>query len=159
MGHKAMKKRAADTSTLREIEQHIVEFRNLFVQLFKKMVKNSSASVGIKFSPSQMRALSAFHEDRAYRMGELSKIAQVTMPFMTEMVDGLVAEGILERVRDEEDRRVVKVKLSDDGRKIHTDFVRTRAQEMGSIFAKLDKKDQIELLSSLQNMSEILKKI
>ena len=57
------------------------------------------------------------------------------MPFMTEMVDGLVQEGILERVRDDEDRRVVKVKLSDDGRKIHTTFVRTRAQEMGSIFA------------------------
>jgi DNA-binding MarR family transcriptional regulator len=154
-----MKKTTADASTLQEIEQHIVEFRNLFVQLFKKMVKSSSASVGIKFSPSQMRALSAFHEDRAYRMGELSKIAQVTMPFMTEMVDGLVQEGILERIRDDEDRRVVKVKLSDNGRKIHTNFVRMRAREMGSIFAKLDNKDQIDLLNLLMKMSEILKKI
>jgi DNA-binding MarR family transcriptional regulator len=154
-----MKTRTAETSTIKEIEQHIVEIRNLFVQLFKKMVKSSSASVGIKFSPSQMRALSAFHEDRAYRMGELSKIAQVTMPFMTEMVDGLVQEGILERVRDETDRRVVQVKLSDAGRKIHTDFARTRAQEMGSIFAKLDTKDQRELLALLKRMSEILKKI
>jgi len=30
---------------------------------------------------------------------------------------------------------------------------------MGSIFAKLDNTDQIELLHSLQNMSKILKKI
>jgi DNA-binding MarR family transcriptional regulator len=154
-----VKKRTVDISTLKEIEQHIVEFRNLFIQLFKKMVKSSSTSVGIKCSPSQMRALSAFHEDRVYRMGELSKIAQVTMPFMTEMVGGLVQGGILERVRDDEDRRVVKIKLSDNGRKIHAQLITTRAKEMGSIFAKLDHRDQIELLNSLKKMSAILKKI
>ncbi len=146
-------------SSIQQIERHIIEFRNLFVQLFKKMVKRSGKAAGVRFSPSQMRALAAFHEDREYRMGELSKIAQVTMPFMTEMVDGLVKEGILERVRDAEDRRVVKVKLSGQGRNIHKQFVKTRAQEMESIFAKLDNKDQTELLKSLQKMSEILKKI
>jgi len=154
-----MKTSPADSNTIKAIEQHIIEFRNLFVQLFKKMVKRSSASVGIKFSPSQMRALSAFHEDRAYRMSELSKIAQVTMPFMTEMVDSLVREGLLERVRDDEDRRVVKVKLSDKGKKIHARFVKTRAEEMGSIFSKLSRTDQMELLTLLKKMSELLKKI
>jgi DNA-binding MarR family transcriptional regulator len=146
-------------SRIPEIERHIIEFRNMFVQLFKKMVKTSSNSVGIRFSPSQMRAMAAFHEDREYRMGELSKIAQVTMPFMTEMVDGLVREGILERVRDAEDRRVVKVKLSGHGRNIHKQFVKTRSREMESIFTKLDRKDQTELLKTLQKMSEILKKV
>jgi DNA-binding MarR family transcriptional regulator len=92
-------------------------------------------------------------------MGELSKIAQVTMPFMTEMVDGLVKGGILERVRDIADRRVVKVKLSNQGRNVHKQFLKTRAREMESIFAKLDSRDQTELLKSLKKMSEILKKI
>jgi DNA-binding MarR family transcriptional regulator len=147
------------SSTIPEIERHIIEFRNMFVQLFKKMVKSSSTTVGVRFSPSQMRAMAAFHEDREYRMGELSKIAQVTMPFMTEMVDGLVREGLLERVRDAADRRVVKVKLSSQGRNIHKQFVKTRAQEMESIFAKLDSRDQAALLKSLKKMSEILKKI
>jgi DNA-binding MarR family transcriptional regulator len=146
-------------SKIPEIERHIIEFRNMFVQLFKKMVKSSSNSVGVRFSPSQMRAMAAFHEDREYRMGELSKITQVTMPFMTEMVDGLVRDGILERVRDAGDRRVVKVKLSGQGRKIHQQFVKTRSREMESIFAKLDSKDQTELLKTLQKMAEILKKI
>jgi DNA-binding MarR family transcriptional regulator len=150
---------ARQPGRLTEIEQHIVELRNLFVQLFKKMVKSSSATLGIPFNPSQMRALAAFHDDREYRMGELSKNAQVTMPFMTEMVDRLVQEGMLERVRDTDDRRVVKVKLSEQGRDIHKHFVNTRAQEMGSIFTKLTVKDQIELLDSLKKMSSILKKI
>jgi len=147
------------SSKIPEIERHIIEFRNLFVQLFKKMVKTSSKSAGVRFSPSQMRALAAFHEDREYRMGELSKIAQVTMPFMTEMVDGLVKEKILERVRDAEDRRVVKVKLSEQGKNIHKQFVKTRSREMESIFARLDSGDQADLLKSLQKMSEILKKV
>ncbi len=154
-----MKSTTADLHTVKEIEQHIIEFRNLFVQLFKKMVKTSSASAGIKFSPSQMRALAAFHEDRAYRMSELSKMVQVTMPFMTEMVDSLVQEGILERIRDDADRRVVKVKLSDKGKKIHAQFVQTRAAEIGSIFLKLSRADQVKLLHLLQQVSELLKKI
>lgn len=154
-----MAQKAQHLNRTAEIEQHIVELRNLFVQLFKKMVKSSSATVGIPFSPSQMRALSAFHEDREYRMGELSKNAQVTMPFMTEMVDRLVQEGMLERLRDTDDRRVVKVKLSERGKDIHRHFREMRAQEMGSIFAKLTIKDQVELLNSLKTMSSILKKI
>ncbi|MCX5894407.1 MAG: MarR family transcriptional regulator [Proteobacteria bacterium] len=144
---------------INEIEQHLVEFRNLFTQLFKKMVKRSSKTVGIPFNPSQMRALSAFHEDREYRMGELSKNANVTMPFMTEMVDGLVQAELLDRLRDTEDRRVVKVKLSEKGKKIHKQFVKIRANEMSSIFAKLDNKDQAALLQALRKMSAILKKI
>jgi DNA-binding MarR family transcriptional regulator len=81
------------------------------------------------------------------------------MPFMTEMVDGLVKEKILERVRDAEDRRVVKVKLSEQGKNIHKQFVKTRSREMESIFARLDSGDQADLLKSLQKMSEILKKV
>ena len=46
--------------------------------------------------------------------------------------------------------RVVKVKLSGQGRNIHKQFVKTRAREMESIFAKLDSKDQTELLKTLQ---------
>ena len=142
-----------------EIEEHMIEVRNLFVQIFNKMVRGSRRISDMPITLSQMKALTAFHEDREYSMTELSKNALVKMPSMTEMVDRLEAEGILKRVRDTQDRRVVKVGLTELGKKIHSRFVGRRREEMGSFFGKLTLKDQDELLFSLRKIGGILKKI
>lgn len=142
-----------------EIEEHMVEVRNLFVQIFNKMVRGSRRINDMPVTLSQMKALTAFHEDREYSMTELSKNALVKMPSMTEMVDRLEAEGVLKRVRDTQDRRVVKVGLTDLGREIHARFVGRRREEMGSLFGKLSSRDQDELLVGLRKVSGLLKKI
>jgi DNA-binding MarR family transcriptional regulator len=142
-----------------EIELNMVMVRNLFVRIFDSLVKNSTKVVDTSFSMSQMKALSAFHEDRPYSMGELSRNALVKMPSMTEMVDKLEEVGILERVRDCGDRRVVKVHLTETGKKIHQEFISRRKQEAENIFGNLDEKDQGELLNALKKVSNILNKI
>jgi DNA-binding MarR family transcriptional regulator len=133
--------------------------RNLFVQIFNKMVKGSRRISDMPVTLSQMKALTAFHEDREYTMTELSKNALVKMPSMTEMVDRLEAEGVLQRMRDTKDRRVVNVALTDMGKKIHSQFIGRRRDEMGNLFGKLTVKDQDELLVSLRRVSGVLKKI
>lgn len=142
-----------------EIEEYMIEVRNLFVQIFNKMVRGSRRISDMPITLSQMKALTAFHEDREYSMTELSKNALVKMPSMTEMVDRLEAEGVLKRVRDTQDRRVVKVGLTDLGKKIHSRFVGRRREEMGCLFGKLSSKDQDELLLSLRKVAGLLKKI
>jgi DNA-binding MarR family transcriptional regulator len=142
-----------------EIEEHMIEVRNLFVQIFNKMVKGSRRISDMPVTLSQMKALTAFHEDREYTMTELSKNALVKMPSMTEMVDRLEAEGVLQRMRDTKDRRVVNVALTDMGKKIHSQFIGRRRDEMGNLFGKLTVKDQDELLVSLRKVSGVLKKI
>ncbi|MCX5900055.1 MAG: MarR family transcriptional regulator [Proteobacteria bacterium] len=142
-----------------EIEEHMIEVRNLFVQIFNRMVKGSRRISDMPVTLSQMKALTAFHEDREYTMTELSKNALVKMPSMTEMVDRLEAEGVLQRMRDTKDRRVVNVALTDMGKKIHSQFIGRRRDEMGNLFGKLTVKDQDELLVSLRRVSGVLKKI
>ena len=142
-----------------EIEEHMVEVRNLFVQIFNKMVKGSRRISDMSVTLSQMKALMAFHEDREYSMTELSKNALVKMPSMTEMVDRLELEGVLKRVRDKQDRRVVKVGLTDKGKTVHAEFISRRREEMGGLFGKLTARDQDDLLISLRKVSVILKKI
>ena len=142
-----------------EIEEHMIEVRNLFVQIFNKMVKGSRRISDMPITLSQMKALTAFHDDREYSMTELSKNALVKMPSMTEMVDRLESEGVLRRVRDTQDRRVVKVGLTDRGKKIHSHFIGRRREEMGNMFGKLSPRDQDELVASLRKVSSLLKKI
>ena len=141
------------------ISKHMVEVRNLFVQLFNQMVQADEDIAAMPFSVSQLKTLSAFHEDREYTMSELSRNALVKMPSMTEMVDRLEAEGILARVRDPNDRRVVNVRLTAAGKKIHREFVSKRKNKLHKMFNKLSLKDKTELVQALKRVSAILHKI
>jgi DNA-binding MarR family transcriptional regulator len=53
---------------------------------------------------------------RTLTMGELQERLLVSPGSVTALVDGLVADGLVERRRDEEDRRVVKLCLSPAGK-------------------------------------------
>ncbi|MCX8043299.1 MAG: MarR family transcriptional regulator [Desulfobacterota bacterium] len=144
---------------IQEIEEHMTEIRNIFVRIFNRMVRSNKKFSDIPFSLSQMKALSAFHEDRQYTMSELSKNALVKMPSMTEMVDRLEAEGILKRIRDTKDRRVVKVSLTERGKKIHAKMIGRRREEMSKLFGQLSSSDLNQLVAALREVSSILRKI
>jgi len=75
------------------------------------------------------------------------------------MVDRLEAEGILKRVRDTSDRRVVNVSLTEKGRKIHATMVGRRREEMSELFGQLGSRDLNDLVAALRQVSTILRKI
>lgn len=144
---------------LTEIEMHLIEIRNLFTDLFQHMVMSSKGLMGFPVNSSQLKAMAAFHEDRRYSMGELCKIAKVKMPSMTEVVNRLVAEGFVERIRDTDDRRVVKVQLTDSGKKAHSTVLQAREKELMNIFGCLDEKQRTLLLKSLRAASSVMKHV
>ncbi len=141
------------------IENYMGDLRNLFVHVFSEMMKGGSEAKGVPSRMSQLKALSAFNEDREYTMGELSRKVMVKMPSMTEMVDRLESEDIVVRLRDTVDRRVVKVRLTEKGKKVYREFVEKRRKEMAAMLDKLSEKDQIKLVKSLENVSSVIKKI
>lgn len=146
-------------SELTEIEMHLIMIRNLFADLFQHMVMSSKGLMGFQVNSSQLKAMAAFHEDRRYSMGELCKIAKVKMPCMTEVVDKLVAEGFVERIRDTADRRVVKVQLTKSGKKAHATILQTREKELMNIFGCLDGKQRARLLKSLRSAGSIMHRV
>lgn len=149
----------APADNIPEIGMHLVSIRNVFVKIFNKMLRGDEKISEMPITISQLRTLSAFHEDREYSMGELSSQAMVTMPSMTEMVDKLEASKLMKRIRDTEDRRVVKVALTKHGKKIHQEFVGKRRAELYNLLNKLEQQDRDELLQSLKKVSTILEKL
>ena len=123
------------------------------------MAKNSIGIMGMPINVSQLKALSAFNQDGQFSMGELCKLAQVKMPSMTEVADKLEAEGMLKRVRDTKDRRVVRVHLTKQGKSMHEKILATREENLKGVFGELNEKDQTKLLNSLKNIASILSKV
>jgi DNA-binding MarR family transcriptional regulator len=142
-----------------EIEMRMLEVKNLFSGISTEMVKSSVGIMGFAVNMSQLKAMTAFSEDSPLSMGELCKMANVKMPSMTEVVDRFEKEGVLERIRDGEDRRVVKVKMTAKGKKMHQEVLRRRADELTKMFGVLTTKDREKLVDSLKSISEILTKV
>jgi len=56
-----------------------------------------------------------FLTDQEWTVSELSKILPMDNPAISRVVSKLVSKGILERRRPREDRRIVLLKLTEDG--------------------------------------------
>ena len=146
---------------LKEIEEfgdHLRNWRNFFTEFFNKVNKDGGKISGFDFSISQFKTMGAFREDTVYSMGELSKNASVTMPTMTEMIDNFERAGIAERIRDSEDRRVVKVRLTAKGKQLRKKFMGKRRNELKNILSNLSKEDRVELMNALAKAYSVLKK-
>src|SRR3989442_11564401 len=55
--------------------------------------------------------------ERAMRSGDLAQRCAMTAPALTELVDSLSRDGFVRRLEDSEDRRVVLVELTAQGRR------------------------------------------
>jgi DNA-binding MarR family transcriptional regulator len=66
---------------------------------------------------SQVSALATVERLGTPTLGELASSEQVQPPSMTKIVVGLEAAGLVARQEDEHDRRIVRVRLTSDGRR------------------------------------------
>jgi len=69
-----------------------------------------------ELSDAQYSLLFCLRESSVLPSSELATAADLSPAAVTEMLDGLAAQGLVERVRSERDRRVVLTSLTDHGR-------------------------------------------
>ncbi|MGH9099883.1 MAG: MarR family winged helix-turn-helix transcriptional regulator [Acidimicrobiales bacterium] len=67
-------------------------------------------------SPSQESALSTINRLGTPTLGEVAQAEQVQPPTMTRVIAAMEAAGLIVREGDEGDRRVIRVRLTADGR-------------------------------------------
>jgi len=91
-------------------------------------------------------------------MGEAARMLSVTRPTATSIVDKLVARGLVRRERDEEDRRVVKLKLLPKGTKILATRRKHFAGRIASILQALDETERSRFVSALKVVNSTVQK-
>jgi DNA-binding MarR family transcriptional regulator len=72
-----------------------------------------------QLSYSQHGVLRVLADGDLHSAGELAAAADLTPASMTKMLDGLERAGLVQRVRDEVDRRRVAVRITAAGREVH----------------------------------------
>ena len=88
------------------------------------------------------------------KVSELSRMLGVSPPSASQIIDGMVDSGLLERVADESDRRVVALHLTPKGREIAQDMVAQMRETMSGLVAYLGVKDSKALVRLAQRCVE-----
>ncbi|MEU0071921.1 MarR family transcriptional regulator [Streptomyces sp. NPDC006332] len=104
---------------------------------------------GLGITPAQSRLLRTLaHCDAPPRMADLAQRLEVVPRAVTTLVDGLEAGGKVRRAPDPTNRRVIRVELTDDGRKAVLELRGARRSAAEEILAPLTG-GQRELLGGL----------
>ena len=119
---------------------------------------NPKGLLKINLTSAQIKLLTCFSNKDELTMSQLSNNLAVSMPTMTAMVDRLVNSKMVKRERDDIDRRVVRVKLTDAGKKMLKKLIRIRRREMEKILMNLNEEEMESYLTSIEIVAKLLAK-
>jgi DNA-binding MarR family transcriptional regulator len=155
-----MRKRERSSRKSYNFDDQLIIIKNFVDELFvKTMFQNTTDLIDTDLSPSQIKILFAFKDDeKAYPIGELGRNARIKKSTITYIIDRSEKDGIVERVRDSKDRRVVKICLTSKAKENKKKFYLRGRKEMKTLFAKLSNEEKHKLLRSLQDAYQILSK-
>lgn len=104
------------------------------------------------------RVSSSLQRDHSLSMGELSNALSVPFSKATRIVDGLVTDGYLTRLPDPDDRRVIKVALTQEGTKLHKTIESFTGEHVQDILAGLTSEEKEILFVLIRKVVAALQK-
>jgi DNA-binding MarR family transcriptional regulator len=107
----------------------------------------------VGLTPPQFYVLATIGYAGSLPFGEIGAKMMVTVSNLTGIVDRLEQKKLVLRKRDETDRRVVHVKLTDKGTNLYKSTIPLFERSIAEIFSSLDLPHQKELSALLRTLN------
>jgi DNA-binding MarR family transcriptional regulator len=123
------KKQAVSKKTVNEIE--------FFLREISKIMRRKGRDILADFpiTPPQFSALFSLYQFGEMTIGELSNRMFIACSTMTDLVDRMEKSNLVARIRDERDRRVVRIQLLEYGQKIIQEVLVARQAYLSRVLA------------------------
>lgn len=102
----------------------------------------------------QMHTMLMVREHDSCSMKELAESQRIVPATMTALVDRLVKKGMLERTSDPEDRRSIRVSLSQQGKELLEKFYRHKVERATMLLGILDLEEQKTLVGLMKKIDK-----
>lgn len=106
---------------------------------------------------NDMHVIEAIDMEEPRNMTSVARALGVTTGTLTIAVNSLVKKGYVERVRSEEDRRVVLLSLSEKGRKAYLHHRQFHEQMIDDIVEELSEEEQVVLEKALVKLDRFFR--
>jgi len=141
------------------IPDHIAVIRSHLVNLYPSGSKVSSGDHDLLYNIGVILA----RQQEPMMMSELSRALNVPLSSATRIVDWLVRGGYAERLPDPDDRRIVRVTLTEAGLemyRISNDYIQQRVEGLLQNFTSDERENLVVLLGRLvDTLEEELKEL
>jgi DNA-binding MarR family transcriptional regulator len=107
----------------------ITKIHHLSGRIFSKKLKD----YGIEISPGQGRILFALWQEDNISITELTRRTQLSKSTMTDMLDRMENDGLIERKTSDMDKRRTLVQLTEATRKLHEKYLAV-SKDMTELF-------------------------
>jgi len=136
-------RRAAD---LREVVQDILkQFQSV----------NAAAANGphVELKMQELRVVELLGNEGPRMMRQLAEYLAVAVNSVTSIVDGLETKQLVRRTRSDQDRRVIRVELTDAGREIYDSLVEVNLRLFRSMLGALSEEEQENFMVLCRKMA------
>jgi len=128
-----------------------IRFLRFSLQSHKKL-ESDLEKAGL--TPPQFYVLATIGYAGGLPFGEIGAKMMVTVSNLTGIVDRLEEKKLVVRKRDDRDRRVVHVVLTDKGTKLYKSTIPVFEKSIAQIFARIESPQQKELSTLLRRLNE-----
>ena len=108
-------------------------------------------------TPPQFVALQWLHESGDMTIGDLSNKMYLAFSTTTDLVDRMEKNELVQRIRDEQDRRVVRIHLLPEGERIIQEVIEKRQNYLRDLLQDFEVDEAQELLKLLQKLHLLMK--
>lgn len=132
---------------------------NTMLQFGKLMAQQTQESHEEKMATRlQFFALKFLKDQPNGTIGDLAKPLHLSKSSTTQLIERLVKLGLVERVDDKEDRRIIRLVITENGEKEFVVLRKRLMEKMQKIFSKIPPEDLRELIRIHTNLIETLKR-
>jgi DNA-binding MarR family transcriptional regulator len=117
------------------------ELANQFKLLVKLMTLEWNKRMVSNMTMSQYRMLHRLHVKGPQKVSELAEFMDITSGGVTGVTDKLMVNGYVDRKRDEEDRRVVYIEITDKGKDMVQLMKERQGETISAFFETLPEED------------------
>lgn len=110
-------------------------------------------------SSTHLHVLFLLECDGAQTMGHLAEQMGASLPNLTGIVDRMAERGLVERLRDDDDRRVVVVRATPAGRLAVEEIDMVRRRQFGRLIETLSPAQQERALRTFRELREAAERI
>ncbi len=111
----------------------------------------------MEFSKNEILAIMIIYKNKSMKMSEIAEYIKSPLNTATGVVTRLEKKNIVERKRDTEDKRVVKITLTEEGMTEVTDIINHIGEFIKKIYGALNPEERCILISITNKITDILK--
>jgi DNA-binding MarR family transcriptional regulator len=133
------------------------EITELLPEVMRRLFGGRSIPAGLReLTIPQARALRLVATREGLTMGELARELHITLGAATGLVDRVIQHGLVRREDDPRDKRVVRLRLTESGRRSHAAATREVRSRAAAALGKLSGEQRAKVVEALAMLREAL---